>query len=293
MRLRLGVIAALVVAAAGARRDRAAGRRLALSARRHLRRGADALRAGRPRRSRSLKQLHVQEMRLNLYWGGQYGVAKKRPADATEPERSGVRLVALRSHRRLRRADGIHVVFSIYGTPGWANGGKGTNVAPTNAVDLRTSRLAAAQRYTASSWGRTGRSIPPCAIGSRGTSRTTRSSSRLSTSARTASGSCRAPVDYARICNAIYSGVHSTLIANERVACGATAPRGNNNASSSRPSISPLAFLRAASKAGLKTFDAWAHHPYYPLLGDAQHAAAVAAERCRADGRSRWPTSAT
>ena len=27
--------------------------------------------------------------------------------------------------------------------------------------------------------------------------------------------------------------------------------------------MSPLAFLRAAKKAGLKTFDAWAHHPYY------------------------------
>jgi hypothetical protein len=27
--------------------------------------------------------------------------------------------------------------------------------------------------------------------------------------------------------------------------------------------VSPLAFLRAVKKAGLKTFDAWAHHPYY------------------------------
>jgi hypothetical protein len=27
--------------------------------------------------------------------------------------------------------------------------------------------------------------------------------------------------------------------------------------------VSPLAFLRAVKTAGLKTFDAWAHHPYY------------------------------
>ena len=53
------------------------------------------------------------------------------------------------------------------------------------------------------------------------------------------------------------------MTANERVACGGTAPRGNNNPSSSRPSVSPLAFLRAVKKAGLKNFDAWAHHPYY------------------------------
>jgi hypothetical protein len=69
--------------------------------------------------------------------------------------------------------------------------------------------------------------------------------------------------DYARICTAVYNGVHASLTAGERVACGGTAPRGNNNPSSSRPSISPLAFLRAVKKAGLKNFDAWAHHPYY------------------------------
>jgi hypothetical protein len=68
---------------------------------------------------------------------------------------------------------------------------------------------------------------------------------------------------YAGICNAIYAGVHGTLVSGERVACGGTAPRGNNNPSSSRPSVSPLAFLRAVKKARLKTFDAWAHHPYY------------------------------
>jgi hypothetical protein len=57
--------------------------------------------------------------------------------------------------------------------------------------------------------------------------------------------------------------VHATLFAGERVGCGVTAPRGNNNPSTARPSVSPLAFLRAVKKAGLKTFDAWAHHPYY------------------------------
>jgi hypothetical protein len=69
-------------------------------------------------------------------------------------------------------------------------------------------------------------------------------------------------IDYAKICNAIYSGVHLSIAAGERVACGGTAPRGNNNPNSLRPSLSPIAFLRAVKKAGLKTFDAWAHHPY-------------------------------
>ena len=48
-----------------------------------------------------------------------------------------------------------------------------------------------------------------------------------------------------------------------KVACGATGPRGNNNPNSSRPSVSPLPFLRAMKAGGAKGFDAYAHHPYY------------------------------
>src|SRR5581483_9404126 len=70
-------------------------------------------------------------------------------------------------------------------------------------------------------------------------------------------------IDYAKICNALYDGIHASMTVNERVACGGTAPRGNNNPNTTRTSVSPLAFLRAVKNAGLKTFDAWAHHPYY------------------------------
>jgi hypothetical protein len=48
-----------------------------------------------------------------------------------------------------------------------------------------------------------------------------------------------------------------------KVACGVTAARGNNNPAGSKPSVSPLAFLRAMKKAGARGFDAYAHHPYY------------------------------
>jgi hypothetical protein len=71
-----------------------------------------------------------------------------------------------------------------------------------------------------------------------------------------------APEAYARICNAVYDGVHATA-GPEQVGCGATAPRGSNSPTGARPSIAPLAFMRAAKRAGLRTFDAWAHHPYY------------------------------
>ena len=47
-----------------------------------------------------------------------------------------------------------------------------------------------------------------------------------------------------------------------KVACGATSPRGNNQPGTVRPSTSPLAFLRAMKNAGARGFDAYAHHPY-------------------------------
>jgi hypothetical protein len=159
--------------------------------------------------------------------------------------------------------DKVHVVFSIYGTPSWANGGKGANVAPTNAIDLRNFAIAAAKRYGGAYPGVDGRNLP--AVKEWLAWNEPNNPIFLTPQyKKTASGwTIQSAADYARICNAIYSGIHATLYANERVACGVTAPRGNNNPNSSRPSVSPLAFLRAVKKDGLKTFDAWAHHPYY------------------------------
>jgi len=70
-------------------------------------------------------------------------------------------------------------------------------------------------------------------------------------------------VGYAKICNAVYNGIHSTEITNEKVARGVTSPRGNNSPRGNRSTIDPLAFMRACKRYGLKRFDAWAHHPYY------------------------------
>ena len=53
------------------------------------------------------------------------------------------------------------------------------------------------------------------------------------------------------------------MLRGQKVACGATAARGNNDPNGLKPSVSPLAFLRAMKKAGAAGFDAYAHHPYY------------------------------
>jgi hypothetical protein len=64
------------------------------------------------------------------------------------------------------------------------------------------------------------------------------------------------------MCNAVWNGVHLTGLGAEKVACGVTAPRGNNTARQPRPSISPLFFLQGMKRWGAR-FDAYAHHPYY------------------------------
>jgi hypothetical protein len=211
----------------------------------------------------TFKQLHVQEIRVNLYWGGPAGVAQSRPHSATNPNDPAYDWSVYDRTVNYAAQDGVHVLFSIYGTPGWANGGKGLNVAPSRATDLRNFALAAARRYSGTWPGADGRLLPAVKewlAWNEPNNPIFLSPQYKKTSAGWSIVSASA---YAKICNAIYTGIHATLVGGVRVACGGTAPRGNNNPSTSRPSVSPLAFLRAVKKAGLKTFDAWAHHPYY------------------------------
>ena len=42
----------------------------------------------------------------------------------------------------------MRVLFSIYGTPRWANGGAGLNVPPRAIADLHNFAYAAARRYS-------------------------------------------------------------------------------------------------------------------------------------------------
>ena len=214
------------------------------------------------------KQLHVQEVRLNLYWGGTYGVARTRPKNATNPNDPAYNWFLYDRTVNYAAQAGVHVLFSVYGTPSWANGGKGMNVAPTRVVDLRNFALAAARRYGGAWPGEDGRILP--AVKEWLAWNEPNNPLFLAPQYKKTSTGwvIQSAADYARICNAVYGGIHASLNAGERVACGGTAPRGNNDPSSTRPSVSPLAFLRAAKKDGLKTFDAWAHHPYYSSPND-------------------------
>ncbi len=231
----------------------------------------------------TLKTLRVQIIRSTLYWGGKAGVAgTRRPAHPTDPADRAYNWAPYDNMVREAAKNNIKVLFSIWGTPSWANKGKGLAHAPTQARDLRNFAYAAAKRY-----GGTYVPVVPAATGTTTTTTTPSTDTALPAvrnwlawnepnnpiflnpqykrvgTGKKARWVAQSPIDYARICNAVYSGVHATLIRAEKVACGGTGPRGNNNPKATRPSIGPIPFLKGAKKAHLATFDAWAQHPYY------------------------------
>jgi hypothetical protein len=210
-----------------------------------------------------LRSLHAKVLRVNLYWGGKFGVAKQKPFEATDPADPAYSWAIYDRLVRFASVSGMQVLLSVYGTPAWENRGRGLNRTPRTPDDLAKFAFAAAIRYSGTYPGDDGELLPavrywlawnepnnPVFLAPQ--YRRVRSKWVVQSAS-----------DYAKICEAVFRGVHSSLLRGEKVACGATAPRGNNSPRSSRPSVSPLAFMRALRKAGLKKLDAYAHHPYY------------------------------
>jgi hypothetical protein len=210
-----------------------------------------------------LESLHVQVVRVMLTWGGPGGVANKRPAHPADP--SDPAYDWARYDQVVERANdaGIQLLFTIVGTPAWANGGKPPQYPPKSTGALRAFAYSAAQRYSGTFLDSTSGVVLP-RVGLWLAWNEPNNPVFLQPQFARMQGrwTMAAAAAYARICNAVYSGVHA-LGGPEQVACGATAPRGGNDPSASRPSISPLVFLRSAKKMGLRSFDAWADHPYY------------------------------
>jgi len=212
----------------------------------------------------TLKQLKVPLIRATLRWGvGPLAVAKRRPDDGADPADPAYDWGPF--DEMLKRADAakIKVIADIVGTPSWANGGKRPFVPPKNMTDLRKFATAAATRYS-------GEYVPPGAEDPLPAVRSYLAWNEpnnpvfLRPQFKKVGKKyvVQSATIYARICNAIYTGVHAAKVRGDKVACGVTAPRGNNRARSSRASVSPLVFLQALKRRGAR-FDAYAHHPYY------------------------------
>jgi hypothetical protein len=216
----------------------------------------------------TLVDLRVQVIRLDLRWNE---IAPTQPANPTDPADPAYDWNGFDETVMNAAKNKIQVLFTIYGTPAWAQGkAKGVNRAPRRMSSLRYFATAAATRYSGTferddgggntttlpavhkwlAWNEPNNPLflqPQWAKVGKGRF--------FPVGART----------YVGICTAIWSGIHATHLPGETVACGATAPRGNNSGKNIRPSISPLAFLKDLKHYGLRgnRFDVYAHHPYY------------------------------
>ena len=171
-------------------------------------------------RAARLKELGAQITRVTLDWR-----TIQASRDAYAWERPDGLLEALRTA-------GVTPVVSIWGTPAWANGGKGPNVAPTAAATFATFARAAAQRYP---W------VRHWIVWNEPNQR------RWLTPP--------SPLTYVtKLLNPAAAAIKA-VIPRAMVAGGSTAPRG------SRGGLSPVEFIRGMDKAGAR-LDAVAHHPH-------------------------------
>jgi hypothetical protein len=211
---------------------------------------------------RRLGELQPQVLRVTLWW---HEVAAAQPSDAWnhyDPSYSWARYddIALEANAR-----GIQVLFSIVGTPRWANGGRSWNSPPRSASSLQAFAFAAASRYS----GRQAvtdasgaqRVLPRVALWTAWNEPNLRFFLAVPRR-RGMSYATTAARAYARLCNAVMRGVHGAQAdqSGEKVACGVTSPRKKTG----RTSTGPLDFLRAMKRAGAR-FDVYAHHPHPPI----------------------------
>jgi len=209
----------------------------------------------------ALVKLHVKIIRIGLDWG--LTVAKKKPTHPMDPADPAYDWTQFDDVVLNAQKHKIQVLFTIYGTPKWANGGKPLNRAPKKMLYLRQFAYAAAKRYSGTYDRGDGTVLP--AVRKWMAWNEPNNPVFLQPQWAKAGKNKYIPIaakNYAAMCQAVWAGVHATNL-KETVACGATDPRGNNRPRSSRPSIAPLTFLRALKRYGLRDFDVYAHHPYY------------------------------
>jgi hypothetical protein len=212
---------------------------------------------------RQLKTLRAGIVRITINWPT---VAKRRPKAPADPADRAYNWTAVDSVVSHAKRNKVRVLATIVGTPRWA--GRAKNRLPRRTKDLRLFAFAAAKRYSGTYRVKDGENEPPRALPAIRHWLAWNEPNNpifLKPQWKRVGGKWRpqSAFDYAKICSAIWAGVHATRLRGEKVACGGTGPRGNDAPRSSRPSTSPLVFLTWLRRAGLKRFDAYAHHPYY------------------------------
>lgn len=156
---------------------------------------------------------------------------------------------------------GIELIITIWGTPGWANGGATPNHPPADTTDLEAFAQALADRYSGRHAG-----YPAVRLFSAWNEPNLE---QFLTPQFDAGGQSVSPALYAELARAIHDGVKQGN-PEALVAIGETSPRGHDQPSPGtvQDSHSPARFARLLSEERPKLdFDAWAQHPYPPRPG--------------------------
>ena len=215
------------------------------------------------------QQAHAGIVRTTVYWSR---IAQTKPANGANPFDPAYRFDDLDEFVRNAGLHGMEVMLTIWGTPSWANGGKGQNYAPTSYSTLQNFAKALASRYSGryngypfvryfTVWNESnlGQFLSP---------------------QYDAKGKPAAPAIYAKLYRAAYTGIKA---GNSRalVGIGETSARGRDRylgrqGTQETESPGKFAELLSQQKPALK-FDAWSHHPYPTSINGRPLAAA------------RWP----
>src|SRR5262245_26073924 len=196
-------------------------------------------------------------VRTTVYWNR---ISPTRPANAANPFDSAYRFDDLDDLVRSAQLRGMEVLLTIWGTPDWANGGKGANVAPTNVSTLTAFSRALASRYSGRYAG-----YPFVKFFSIWNEPNLE---QFLSPTFDSKGKPVAPFTYAKLYRAAYAGIKAGS-SKAQVGIGETSPRGRDKPSPGKvqDSIAPATFARLLSTARPRVkFDAWAHHPY-SILG--------------------------
>jgi hypothetical protein len=196
-----------------------------------------------------LDSIGVRVVRFTLHWDQ---IARTRPASAADPADPAYDWTAPGEVLDGLHAHGLDVVLQLVGTPGWANGSKPSNYAPTSGATFGAFASAAAHQYPWVHkwliWNE-----PNQALWLRPTT---------------------AAVYTTRLLNPAYAAIHAA-ISGARVAGGGTAPRGSTGG------VSPIGWLTAMHAAHAR-LDVYAHNPYpldpkreSPLTGGCGHCTTI------------------
>jgi hypothetical protein len=200
------------------------------------------------------QQANAGIVRTTVYWSR---IAETRPANGADPFDPAYRFDDLDEFVRNAGLHGMEVMLTIWGTPSWANSGKGQNFAPSSYADLQNFTRALATRYS----GR----YPGYPFVRYYTVWNESNLGLFLSPQYDSKGKPVGPAIYAKLYRAAYTGIKA---ANARalVGIGETSARGRDRflgRAGAQETESPGKFaeLLSEQRPALK-FDAWSHHPY-------------------------------